>query len=238
MRGVPLFAEAHMERLRRSAQLAGRTGPVPLEEMIRGLKALADANGVYDGNIKLLMSWADPRGPAEWAACFIPHKYPTREDYAGGVSLALMEAERFNPNAKVVNTPLRERADHTIQAKGVYEVLMIDREGFIAEGSRSNCFFVRSGRLATPPVQQVLPGITRAHVIDICRELELTVREQPAHITELSTMDAVFITGTSPGVLPVSRIEANSFPADHPLVSAIGAAYEQRVQEYLIRHAP
>jgi len=238
VQGIPLFGEAHLERLQHSAQLAGYQGFFPMEALSRGMRELADANGVYEGNVKLLLRWAQAAGDVEWAACFIPHRYPRAADYEHGVSIALMAAERSNPNAKVLNAPLRERVDALIQEKGVYEVLLLDHKGMITEGSRSNCFFVRDGHVITPPAQLVLPGITRSEVMKICRELSFKLSEQAVRAEELAWMDAVFITGTSPGVLPVSRIESLSFSADDPVVAAIRHAYDSKVQEYLQRRAP
>lgn len=235
MQGVPLFAELHLERLQHSACLAGRKGALPIAEINRSLGALADANGVFEGNIKLLLGWDSPQGPVEWAVCFIPHRYPSEADYAGGVSLAILEAERLNPNAKVLDVPLRERADEIIRSKGVYEVLMVNPEGFITEGSRSNCFFVRGDAIVTPPALQVLPGVTRAMVLDICREAGLPLAEQLVGRNELEAIEAVFLTGTSPGVLPVSRIENRDYPAGHPWVRLIGAAYREKGNAYLSR---
>jgi len=237
MKGVPLFAEAHLERLQHSTRLAGRKGALPITEINNSLGALADANSVFEGNIKLLLGWNSPQGSVEWAVCFIPHRYPSEADYARGVSLAILEAERLNPNAKVLDAALRKRADEIISSEGVYEVLMVNAKGFITEGSRSNCFFVRSDAIVTPPALQVLPGVTRAMVLDICREAGLPVAEQLVGRNELEAIEAVFLTGTSPGVLPVSHIENRDYPAGHPWVRLIGDAYRGKVNAYLSRRA-
>ncbi len=238
VKGVPLFAEAHWERMQRSAQLSGYAWPLPLEDMTRGIRELAIANGVYEGNIKMLFGWSGAAGAGEWAACFIPHRYPTARDYIDGVTLAAMPAERDNPNAKTLNASLRERADALIRQSGAYEVLLTDHHGHITEGSRSNCFFVRLYRVFTPPVEQVLPGVTRAQVLQICKYLSLPLAETPVHTGDLAGMEAAFITGTSPGVLPVARIDNIEFDPKHPLVKAIHAAYERRVRDYITAAGP
>lgn len=228
MRGVPLFCEDHLERLAQSARLAGLTTPMPdAGEWKQHIRALAEANDVYEGNVKILLSETDQ------ALCFIPHRYPTPHDYERGVALALLEAERPNPHAKVVNAPLRERADARMREKQVYEVLLLDHEGCITEGSRSNCFFIRSGTVLTPPAQQVLPGITRSAVLHICRELALPLQERPIARSDLAAMEAAFITGTSPGVLPVCQIEDIPLHPTHSISAIIRSAYEEKVQTYL-----
>ncbi len=235
--GIPLFAGAHLKRLQQSAQMASLQGFLPESGIIGGIRELADANGVYEGNVRLVVGGARGGDMADWAVCFIPHRYPLADDYLHGVDLALMEAERANPHAKTLNISLRARADALIRDTGVYEVLLLNPDGYVTEGSRSNCFFVNGATVHTPPLQQVLPGVTRAEVLAICKEEGFPVVEKPIHTGELAQMDAAFITGTSPGVLPVRRIGSHAFAVGNTLTDRIRKAYEQRVQDYLDLHA-
>ena len=74
----------------------------------------------------------------------IPHAYPTSEDYKQGVPTLTYSAMRENPGVKYINTDLRTRTNRLIKQKQVYEVLLVDKEGYITEGSRSNVFFIRT----------------------------------------------------------------------------------------------
>lgn len=230
--GVPLFLEGHLHRLSQSARLVGRGMLWTTEEIIEDIRRLQEGTGVHTGNIKILLQWEDG-GKGDLCLCFIPHSYPTDEDYARGVRVALLEAERDNPNAKIQNLRVRERADEMIRTQGVYEVLLLDHKGFITEGSRSNVFMITGEMVITPPAKTVLMGITRQEVLNVCNREGIPVSEERIHRRELPTLDGVFLSGTSPGVLPVSRIGDYSFPPDHPLITRIRKGYLQRVQEHL-----
>ncbi len=232
MEGVPLFLDSHLHRLEQSARLVGRMMNWSPDEIIESIRRLIDANDVRDGNIKILVQWEDG-GKGDLYLCFIPHAYPPEADYARGVAVALLEAERETPNAKVQNLRIREQADAIIRREGVYEVLYVDHEGFITEGSRSNIFMISGEMVITPPARSVLMGITRQEVLNVCNRLGIPVSEERIHRKELASIDGVFLTGTSPGVLPVSRVDTFTFPAGHPLITRIREGYLKRVQQQL-----
>lgn len=231
--GIPLFLEDHFRRLLRSIHIKGLDVPWEETDVRSDIHLLVEANKVVFGNVFVGVRWPTGEGQPFRIVYFIPHRYPTAADYRLGVEVGLLQAERPVPNAKVENRDLRGRADDLIREKNLYEVLLVDQGGHITEGSRSNVFFIRDGDLFTPPVTAVLPGITRAQVLRICFTLELPVREEPILLDWLGQVNAVFLTGTSPGVLPIARIDQWAFDVDHPLLGAIQTAYEQRVADYL-----
>jgi branched-chain amino acid aminotransferase len=143
-----------------------------------------------------------------------------------------MHARRPDPNAKIANLPLRKNADALIRAENVFEVLLIDNNDFVTEGSRSNIFFVTDEHIMTPELQQVLPGITRQAVMDICRNNNIVVREGKIKYDDIDRYMGAFITGTSPGVLPVKKIDKVTFDAQIPVVRLIMKKYDERVNDY------
>ena len=92
---------------------------------------------------------------------------------------------------------------------GFDEAILLNESGHVAEGSTSNIFMVRKGRLITPPVSEnVLEGITRNSVIELAeRELGMRVSERPIDRSELYVADELFFTGTAVGVAPVVRVD-------------------------------
>lgn len=92
---------------------------------------------------------------------------------------------------------------------GFDEAIMLNESGHVAEGSTSNFFMVRKGRLVTPPVtENVLEGITRNSVMELAeRELGMRVAERPIDRSELYVADELFLTGTAVGVAPVVRVD-------------------------------
>lgn len=91
-------------------------------------------------------------------------------------------------------------------AAGFAENLLV-RKGYFTEGSHSSLFFVKYGVLHTHPEgPEILSGVTRAEVINICADLNIKVVEKAVHIDELVEVDEIFVTGTTTQIIPVSSI--------------------------------
>jgi D-alanine transaminase len=91
-------------------------------------------------------------------------------------------------------------------AAGFAENLLV-REGYFTEGSHSSLFFVKYGVLHTHPEgPEILSGVTRAEVINICADLNIKVVEKAVHIDELVEVDEIFVTGTTTQIIPISSI--------------------------------
>lgn len=236
IRGVPLFWEDHVQRLSNSARLTGIElwlwlSPARLHQSLERLQSL---NQTDFGNVKLLFNQT---GDKNYFSCyFLKHHYPTSEQYRHGIKTILHKAERRNPNAKTSNLALRSQSDTLKEKHNAYEVLLEDREGFVNEGSRSNVFVVSGENVFTPPLASVLPGITRSKVLEVCRKAGIRLLEKKLHRKDLAQAEALFISGTSPGVLPVARLNSWVFEPDHPIVRQIMLGYKQMVQDYLQKY--
>ena len=132
---------------------------------------------------------------------------------------------RENAEVKYINSGLREMTNKIIGEQGVHEVLLIDEENFITEGSRSNVFFIKDNTLFTAPLPHVLPGTSRKRVLIICQENNIRVEEKRVAYKDLSTYEAAFITGTSPLVLPILHIDNITFDPHHPLLVRVMEYY-------------
>lgn len=213
MKGQPVFVNDHLLRLQRSI---GATNASFLPETIaEQIKWLIAKNHIREGNIRIEMHHANCR------IFQVAHHYPTLADYKNGVPLGLLHAERENPILKVVQQGLRNAADSKIRETHCYEVLLVNSNGLITEGSRSNVFFVRNGIIITAPLDLVLNGITRQKVMSIIRRSKLDMVELAMHEQDIQACEAAFITGTSPKVLPVSRIEQYKFDPNESHVQMI-----------------
>jgi branched-chain amino acid aminotransferase len=164
---------------------------------------------------------------------FTPYEPPLEVDYREGVKTTLCAAMREDPNAKVMHTKARHLADEKIQQLGVYEALLVDAEGYITEGSRSNVFFVRGSRLVTPPDDAVLQGIARKNILRICRRENIPVDVRRVHPNELYAFQAVFLSGTTPKVLPVQAVDDIYFNTNNRLVGFIMEKYNQYLKTYV-----
>ncbi len=229
---LPLFIFNHLDRLWLTAKLERVNLPFTRHQILEEIFRVIKANPDGDGNIKIYID-VKPGGCVTWMVYFSPHQYPTRAQFKKGVDVGLFSAERYNPNAKVMDTLLRGATDQAKASNHVYEVLLFDRNNYITEGSRSNVFFIQNQKLLTPPVHTVLEGITRKHIMQICAENQISVSEKSIHINDLSQMDAVFITGTSRRVLPVRSIDKLVFDVSHILMNKLQHLFEERVKSEL-----
>lgn len=225
-KGVPLFMEDHLERFYHSASLAGKTIRFNSDQINRFILELIRENKVLTGNI--LLSCKE-----NLKAFFIPHKYPDSKWYQTGVRCGILKAERENPNAKVFQTPVRQQADKLMEKQNLYEVLLVDHLNRITEGSRSNVFFVKNDALVTPPGKEVLMGITRQKTILLALETGIPVMEHDVFLDDLPHFQAVFITGTSPKILPVSQIGEWKFDPQNQLIQRLQKKYDKLILDYM-----
>lgn len=230
--GVPVFVEDHLDRLWKTAELEHVSFPFSRKEILQEIKLLIKANHPGNGNIKIFVSMPGSE-PMQRLIYFNPHQYPTEAQFCEGVQLRLFHAERHNPNAKVMDPGLRGATDAIKSTEKVYEVLLVDKHGFVTEGSRSNVFFVKNGVLITPPLEAVLEGVTRKQIMNLCFVHNIAFAERPVHHTELSQMYAAFISGTSRRVLPVNRIDDVGFVAGNPLVRRMQSLLDHLVRAYV-----
>ncbi|MBW6536794.1 MAG: aminotransferase class IV [Mariniphaga sp.] len=224
--GVPLFMEDHLERFYHSASLAGKTIRFNSDQINRFILELLRENKVLSGNI--LLSCKE-----NLKAFFIQHKYPELQWYQTGVRCGILKGERENPNAKVFQTPVRQQTDKLMEKQNLYEVLLVDHLNRITEGSRSNVFFVKNDSLITPPGNEVLLGITRRKTILLAEKAGIPFFEQDILLDELPHYQAVFITGTSPKILPVSQIGEWKFDPQNQLVQLLRKKYDELILDYM-----
>ena len=237
--GVALFWEEHLERLQESLRIVNRPGFSQVADSHQLIEALAQQCSFINGNVKLVLHYYDDRPASEYDIYlyFIAHHYPSAEQYRQGIDTITCKAVRSNPNAKVAQLAFRERINQEIIRQNVFEAILLDDEGYISEGSRSNFFMIKDNTLYTAPLHHVLPGITRRKVLEICHQQQIPLQQAALRVTDLVNMEAVFLTGTSPQVLPIKRIDNLVFSsANHPLVLALMKDYEKLVASYIMDH--
>jgi len=230
--GAPLFAEEHVSRLIQSAMKAGLKEIIDPEKIKDSIGKLIHANTREDGNI--LFCLIPDKEKVYVLSWYVEHHYPLEEDYRSGVFVRTMKAIRKQPNAKIWNAELRSKAQYLISSSDAYEVLLVDKKKNITEGSKSNIFFIRGNSVFTTPEADVLQGITRQKVLQLCSDSLIKVSEQEIALQELAFYEAAFITGTSPGILPVSMIEKHRFNTSNEIMKKLMAAYNTLVGEAAI----
>ena len=124
-------------------------------------------------------------------------------------------------------------ASQEAKASGFDEALLLDANGNVAEGTGANVFFEKEGVLYTPLTGNILPGITRATVMEICRDLNIPVVEKFFKTEEMKGSDSSFYCGTAAEIVGLESLDGISFQLrwEHSLGSVIQNAYKKLVRE-------
>lgn len=229
-KGVPLLLEDHIIRLKNTSKLINLE--IWLEDgfIEDAIKKLIEKNKVEEGSLKFLLNFEEKN----FICYFEETTFPTREDFRKGISTALYKKERKNPNAKVLNNNFRKDLDKFIKDKNIFEAILVDRNGFITEGSKSNIFMVKGDKLITTPSKAVLLGITRKQVLDICNKLNISVVEKYLTHQELKEMDGIFISSTPFDILPVKNVDDIKFESSkNSLIVSIMKKYNEGMDSYI-----
>ena len=112
-------------------------------------------------------------------------------------------------------------------ASGCEEALLLDNEGYVAEGSGENVFILRNGVLHTPELTSCLEGITRQTILDFAKELDVPVKERRITRDEVYVAEEAFFTGTAAEVLPIRELDGRVIGAGKrgPLTEKLQAMY-------------
>ncbi|MEO6328943.1 MAG: branched-chain amino acid transaminase [Ginsengibacter sp.] len=232
-------AEEHYKRLKNSADAINI--PFPFEDLITVTYELLAINNLQDAYIR----------PLVYAPANMSFKKNTEsnlmiavwkmEPFLGEKLLRVMTSSFQRPNPKgfkieakasghYVNSLL---ASHEAKDNGYDEALLLDMHDNVAEAPGANVFFEKGGKLFTPALGNILPGITRATVIEICNELDIPVEEKSFNMEELKNADTAFFCGTAAEVIGWESIDDTTFskPWNETLSKIIQDAYKHRVIE-------
>jgi len=212
----------HIERLARSCKALGIPVNWTVDELVTASKELMSLNGLTSGYIRPIVFYGtgsmglNPAGASvhtviatwEWGA------YLGEEGLANGIRVKVSSWRRIGQDALMPNAKLTGGYVNSVLAKqealraGYDEALMLNSEGFVAEGSGENLFVVRDGVVRTPPVTAgVLDGLTRESVMTLLSDAGYDVIETNIARTDLYYADELFFSGTAAEVTPVREVD-------------------------------
>lgn len=211
----------HLKRLYDSAKSIMLDIPLSIAEMQEALVETIRLNELRDGYIRLVVSRGpgdlglDPRRSPRAYVIIIVEKlsiYP-EEAYVNGLRTVSVSTRRnipdaLNPKIKSLNYLNNILVKIQANLAGVGEAIMLNSQGFVAEGSSDNIFIVKNGTVYTPPAYLgALEGITRAAIMDICGRIGVPLKEEPFTLHDVYVADEVFFTGTAAEVIAVREVD-------------------------------
>jgi branched-chain amino acid aminotransferase len=215
--GAKIFkAVEHFERLKKSCELVNIPFDYDTDELIQISYNVLKKNNLADAYIRPLV-YCSPnmqlQKPNDVYLMICAWEWGK---YLGDslLNLCISSYQRPNPNSVKVEAKVTGHYINSILAtseakvRGFDEALMLDMNGNVAEGPGANFFYEKNGVLYTPPLGHILPGITRETVINICRELEIPVKEKHFTPEELESADSAFMCGTAAEIIGVETIDA------------------------------
>ena len=213
--------ERHLERLVLSAAELGFPVPPAPAELARALEETLAAAGLADAAARLTVTRGIPGGRPTRAGCWIDVEPLAARLWRGtrsGEAAAIVSSAPFEPGPlgrhKTTSRLAYHLARDEARAAGADEALLVSPAGEVLEGSCSNVFTVRDGRIRTPPLARgILPGVMRARVLARCAALGVPVREAAIDRAELERADEVFLTSALQGVVPLATLAGRRLPA-------------------------
>jgi branched-chain amino acid aminotransferase len=230
LNGSPLFLKDHFERFLHSEMEMKLQPTFNYKELNEVIREVISINNIDTCNLRFEVILKESKSAI--AIYLLPFSYPSKEQYSKGVKLVTLQIERPDPHIKQskVNNAIRNAIKEKIAQEDIFEVLLVDYQGNITEGSKSNVFFVKENCLYSPPSEKMLEGITRKKVIQIAKEKGIQLIEQEIVLADINWFEACFITGTSPKLLPVSSINTLRFNKDESIMRQLMDEYNILVQ--------
>lgn len=243
--GRPFRLQQHLQRLQRSARALHLDLPYSLDELARATEATAQATHETDGYLRLVVTRGegalgiDPRSCSRSTVFVLADRLQLVSDQAlqAGASLIVaatrrLAADQLDSRIKSLNYLNQILGRLEANHAGADEAVMLNRDGFVCEGTADNLFIVVGGVLLTPPVLDgALDGITRQVVLELASAEGITWREQRLAVYDLLNADECFLTGTGAELIPVGQIQGRPVgTAERPVYQRLLTAFRQLVR--------
>ena len=221
----------HIDRLYNSAKAIALKIPMTKDKLKDAVKTTLEANNLNeDSYIRLVVTRGigklglDPFNCSEAQVIIITdfiELYP-KELYEKGLTAIIVPTirnhyEALNPKIKSLNYLNNILAKIECINAGAAEGIMLNKDGYVAEGTGDNIFIIKDNIIVTPPTYAgILVGITRNVVIELAAKEGIMVKEEQLTRYDLYIADECFLTGTAVGIIPVVKIDGRSISSEKP----------------------
>jgi branched-chain amino acid aminotransferase len=213
--------EEHTDRLFRSAHILDFSIPYGREEIVQAQIQVVRKNGLKEAYLRPMCFYGSEalglRAEGLKSHCIIAAwewpNYMTPEARVDGIKVRTSSFTRHHVNITMCKAKANGNYINSMMAlrealdSGCEEALLLDNEGYVAEGSGENIFLVQNGKLVTPELTSCLEGITRDTVFSLAAELNLEIKERRITRDEVYIADEAFFTGTAAEVLPIRELD-------------------------------
>jgi branched-chain amino acid aminotransferase group I len=248
--GKIFLLERHIKRLSGSAEIIGLGQKLAGIDLAKACRDTLEANNFRDARVRLtvtngesdVLPWTDAGGKPTVVVTAQPYTPFSAEKYGEGFRVGIASVRRYRQSVvasmKSVNYLASVMARREAAAHGLDEALLLNDDGYIAEGGGSNVFFVKSASLVTPSLDSgVLPGVTREMVMELADGLGTGVTEGTVGLGIIKRCDEAFMTNAMIEVMPLVTIRDEngrmipiSMGKPGKVTRRLMAAYRERVE--------
>lgn len=215
VQGKLFFPEYHVARLFESAELIDLEHNFKNNEVIVWLEKLVEVNKIRDALLRIILI-GDPDKSSgvklfifsTGGLTFYPHKL-----YKQGAKVITYYGERRIPKSKTKDLLLNFIALREAKKQDALDALLIDDEGNIREGTRTNFFAIKNQTIITPPDGKILEGITKKIVLQLVKN-NFEIRREDIPLKSIKNYDEIFISSTSMNIMPIRQIDDIIFETD------------------------
>jgi len=214
----------HFKRLHESAKMYYMKIPYTAEQLLAAAKQVVKANGLEDCYLRPIAFFGFGElapnvlnCPVETAIVAIKFGSYMAGGKGKGIKCSVVSWRKISPTMIPVRAKACGQYLNSVLAvlearrAGADEAILLNAEGYVAEGSAENIFIAKDGALLTPPLSAgILPGITRDSIIKLAEEMKIPVAERNVARDELYAADEVFLCGTAGEVIPVREIDGRA----------------------------
>ena len=234
-------AEAHFNRLKKSAETLNLPYPWKASDLIAATYKVLEANQLQDAYIRPVVYAPANMSFAPNSESFVLIQAWEMQPFLGEKLLKVGTSSFIRPHPKAFKITAKAAghyvnsimASQEARANGFDEALLLDYNGFVAEAPGANLFFEKEGKLFTPALGNILPGITRATVLNLCEKMDIEVEQGQYTLQDLKQADAAFYCGTAAEVVGFESLDEYQFPKpwNKTISRMIQTAYKQLVIE-------
>jgi branched-chain amino acid aminotransferase len=221
-KGTAIFRlQEHTDRLFRSAHIMNMPMPFDKETVLAAQKAAVAENNLESAYIRPMVFYgsegmglrADNLKAHVMVAAWSWGSYLGAEGMEKGIRIRTSSFTRHHVNITMCKAKANGNYMNSMLALqealacGMDEAMLLDNEGYVAEGSGENIFLVRDGVLYTPDLTSALDGITRNTIFQLAAELGIQVKEKRITRDEVYIADEAFFTGTAAEVTPIREVD-------------------------------
>ncbi|MDD4889350.1 MAG: branched-chain-amino-acid transaminase [Phycisphaerae bacterium] len=239
-KGRAFELDAHVARLFESAHSIRMAIPWSKADVKRAVNDTLKVNKIADGYIRVVVTRGLDPAKCDRPTMFVITDqislYPP-EWYREGMPVITAATIRNHPNAmppriKSLNYLNNILAKIEARDAGVFEAIMLNHEGLVAECTGDNIFIAKDGELLTPPISAgILIGITQRFVMKLAKKMGITVREINLTRHDLYVADECFLTGTAAEVIPVRSVDQRTVGTGKPgpITKKLMAAFHKAI---------